>query len=133
MQIVVPKDIEDALREDVGAALGAGWRCCASPAPDDLDAGTVCFTALGGAAATPVSHTYDVSVDVWGATYADAMARALEVQAFVASLDLREHASGRHYPKSGAQAPYPNPDPRRPLLPRATFRAAVDLRGKPIT
>jgi len=130
MQVVRPIDIEDALRVDLGELAGDAI-VCAQPAPDDLVAMTVCVVALGGGAQTQVSHEYDVSVDCWAATWAEAQALACEVAGIVASLPYRTPTSGRHYVTASAMPPYINPDPRRPLLPRATFRATVGLRGVP--
>lgn len=131
MQVVRPIDIEDALRVDVGEFVPAGVACCAPPAPDALTPNTVCFTALGGGAQTAVSHEYDLSVDCWADTFAGALALADEVQGIVASLPYRTPTSGRCYVTSDPMVPYLNPDPRRPLVPRATFRATVGIRGVP--
>lgn len=126
MQIVAPVDVEDAIREDVGALVAA--KCCAPPAPDDLRPNTVCFTSLGGRAQTEVSHIYRISVDCWASTDAEAVALACEVAGIVSSLPVRKLA--HEWKTSSLNAtPYLNPDPLRPTLPRATFAADVSLRG----
>ena len=132
MQVVEPIDVEDALRVEIAAAI-TGIVACAPPAPDDLAPGTVCVTRLGGGPQTPVSHEHDVSVDVWAATDAAAMALADSVQGVIATLPLRASASGVTWTSSEPMLPYPNPDPHRPTVPRATFRATVGARGVPIT
>lgn len=132
MQVVEPIDVEDALRVEIAAAI-TGIVACAPPAPDDLAPGTVCVTRLGGGPQTPVSHEHDVSVDVWAATDAAAMALADRVQGAIAALPLRESASGATWTSSDPMLPYPNPDPHRPTIPRATFRATVGARGVTIT
>ena len=132
MQVVEPIDVEDALRIEIAAAI-TGIVACAPPAPDDLAPGTVCVTRLGGGPQTPVSHEHDVSVDVWAATDAAAMALADRVQGVIATLPLRESASGATWTSSDPMLPYPNPDPHRPTVPRATFRATVGARGVTIT
>lgn len=132
MQVVEPIDVEDALRVEIAAAI-TGIVACAPPAPDDLAPGTVCVTRLGGGPQTPVSHEHDVSVDVWAATDAAAMALADRVQGVIATLPLRESASGATWTSSDPMLPYPNPDPHRPTVPRATFRATVGARGVTIT
>lgn len=132
MQVVEPIDVEDALRVEIAAAI-TGIVACAPPAPDDLAPGTVCVTRLGGGPQTPVSHEHDVSVDVWAATDAAAMALADSVQGVIATLPLRESASGATWTSSDPMIPYPNPDPHRPTVPRATFRATVGARGVTIT
>lgn len=131
MQISAPIDIEDALRADVGGLCEL--RCFAPPAPDSLAPGSVCFTSVGGTAQTEVSHEYSVSVDCWAKDYAQAMADANEVAGIVAALPFMELPSGRCYVTAEINAtPYINPDPLRPTLPRATFRAEVGIRGASI-
>lgn len=130
MQLVKPIDIEDALRIDLGALMDNGWRVSAPPAPDDLGAKCIVVTSLGGAPETAVSNEHDVSVDVWAATEADAISGANDAAGYIASLPVRTLASGRHYLTAAIEAlPYINPDPNRPLVPRATFRATVGVRG----
>ena len=132
MQLVKPIDIEDALRTDIGA-VKESWKCFAPPAPDDLAAGSLMVTSLGGAPATAVSNDHDVSIDCWAATMADAMEMANEAAGIVTTLPLRTFGSGRSYATAEINAlPYINPDPNRPLLPRATFRATVGIRGAAI-
>lgn len=132
MQIVSPIDVEDALRVELGAAL-EGVAACAWPAPDDIGPGTLCVTSLGGGATegSPVAHDYDVSVDAWAATPAEAMALAAAAVGVVSTIRHRR-ASGVGWREGACLLPYPNPDPRRPTLPRATFRATVTARGVPI-
>ena len=129
MQLVKPIDIEDALRTDL-ATLESGWTCFAPPAPDNLAAKSLMVTSLGGAPETEVSNAHDVSIDVWADTMAEAVEMANKAAGYIASLPLRTFASGRHYLTAEINAlPYINPDPNRPLLPRATFRATVGIRG----
>lgn len=131
MQLVKPIDIEDALRIDLAAFNGAMF--FAPPAPDDLSANSVQVMSVGGAPQTAVSFEHDVRVDCWAATPAAAISLANEVAGIVASLPLREIASGRQYVTAELDAlPYLNPDPNRPLLPRASFRATVGIRGEAV-
>lgn len=132
MQLVAPIDIEDALRTDIGAvcaSLQMTVKCFAPPPPDDLSAGSLMVTSVGGASATEVSNEHDVSIDVWAKTPADAMELACKAAGIVASLPLRESASRQYKTAEVNALPYLNPDPNRPLLPRATFRATVGVRG----
>ena len=128
MQVVAPIDVEDALRADLSALL-PGMRCYAPP-PHDVAAGDLMVTRTGGAPSTAVTHEHDVSVDVWAATDADAMAMADEACGAVASLPLRD--TSVEWKAVRAMVPYPNPDPDRPLLSRATFTATLTCRGNPI-
>ena len=132
MQIVAPVDVEDALRLELDAAT-THVTCCAAPAPDALTANTVCVTRLGGGSQGPVAHEHDLSIDCWSTTPKKAMALADQVQAIVATLPIRTSVSGVTWTTSSPMVPYPNPDPHRPLLPRATFRATVGARGVPVT
>ena len=133
MQLVSPIDIEDAMRKDLSELIESDspiTSCFAPPPPDTLSAKSLMVTSLGGTSATAVSNEHDVSVDVWADTPAEAMAAANWAAGRVASLPLRQFSSGRHYVTAEINAlPYLNPDPNRPLLPRATFRATVNIRG----
>lgn len=131
MQIVTPIDIEDALRTDL-ADFVPNVRFFAPPAPDDLAAQSVQVMNVGGGPQSAVSFEHDVRIDCWAATEADALALANTVSGIAASLPYREPASGRHYTTAELNAlPYLNPDPNRPLLPRASFRASLGIRGIP--
>ncbi len=131
MQIVESRDIEDLMRIDL-AELLPDCACFAAPAPDDLQPNSVCVTQLGGYRASPVSHEYDISIDVWAETPGKAKALAIKAQGIVAALPMRSLASGTDYKTADAHLPYNNPDPNRPLIPRCTFSATVGLRGKPL-
>lgn len=128
MQIVKPIDIEDALRIDL-SELMPSLTCCAPPAPDNLKPGTLCVEYVGGAQQTAVSSEYDVSVDVWAKTYDQAIEWANTASGYIAALPILTPASGRHYVTAQCMPAYSNPDPKRPTIPRATFRATVSLRG----
>lgn len=129
MQIVNPIDIEDALRIDLAEALPKS-KVYAQPAPDNVSANSVCVRGLGGFAASPVSHGYDLLIDAWAKTPGKALALALQVQGIVASLPVREFSSGHDWKSSDVGVPYNNPDPNRPLMPRCTFSATVGIRGE---
>lgn len=131
MQIVEPLDIEDALRIDL-SELVPGVSFHATPAPHDLRPDSAAIASLGGIEASAVSHEYDISIDAWAETPGKAMALARRIQGLVASLPIRQLASGRDYKTASATIPYQNPDPSRPTIPRCSFSATVGLRGKRI-
>lgn len=132
MQIVKPIDIEDALRVDLSEIV-ANVRIFAPPAPDDLGARCVQVMCVGGAKQTAVSFEYSVRIDCWESTEAAAIALANDVAGAVNALIFGEPQSGRHYVTAEINAtPYINPDPNRPTLPRASFRAEIGIRGIPI-
>lgn len=130
MQLVSPIDVEDALRVDIGTLTDA--ECFAPPAPDSLKVHSVCFTSVGGVPMGAVGNEHDVSIDCWDESDAAALYLANEIAGLVASLPLRDLY--RHYVTASVNAlPYLNPDPQRPTIPRATFRATVGVRGKSIS
>lgn len=132
MQLVKPIDIEDALRVDL-AEYFSGVRFFAPPAPDDLGAKSVQVMGAGGSKQTAVSFEYSVRIDCWETTEAAAIQLANDVAGAVNALLFAEPASGRHYVTAEINAtPYINPDPNRPTLPRASFRAEIGIRGIPI-
>ena len=129
MQIVNPIDVEDALRVDL-AELLTETDVYAQPAPDDLAANSVCVNCLGGFPTSPVSHGYDVLIDVWGETPGAAMSLANTVAGYVASLPVRPFESGNEWKTAETNPPYNNPDPNRPRIPRCSFRATLGIRGE---
>ena len=130
MQVVTPIDVEDALRRDLAAILPA-HRCFAPPAPDDLKAGDVMVTALGGTAVTHAVIAHDVAVDCWGHDEAEAAQVAATVSGAIGSLPLLD-GTETEWKTARANAPYVNPDPKRPTLPRYSFNAEVSARGRNI-
>ena len=129
MQVVSPIDIEDALRVDL-SALKSGTRFFAPPIPPDLKAGDVLITCVGGGRASGASHEYDVSIDCYASTDAEAVILAKSVHGLVVSLPLR--STSTQYSDARANLPYENGDPRAPQLARQTFRATVICPGERI-
>lgn len=129
MQLVSPVDVEDALRTDLQALLPS-VRCYAPP-PTDVQPGDLMVRSAGGRPATTVTHEHTVYVDVWAVTDADAMELASVASGLVASLPLRSLST--EWKTADANTPYPNPDPDRPTIPRATFTATLTARGNEIS
>lgn len=128
MNLTTPRDVEDALRRDLAPYM-TGTTVCAQPAPDALAAKTVCIVALGGGSATPVSYEHDLVAYAWDSTPGDAIALANTVCGLLGSMPLRASAAGVTYTTCDVDAPYLDPDPDRPTLPRATVRATIGVRG----
>ena len=126
MQVVSPIDIEDALRVDL-SALKADARFFAPPIPPDLKANDVLITRLGGSRVSGASHEYDVSIDCYADSDADAVALSNTVHGLIVSLPLR--VTSTQYSEASANLPYANHDPRAPELARQTFRAMVTCPG----
>lgn len=129
MQVVNPIDIEDALRIDLSALLGA-YRFCCKPIPPDLKAGDVVIYPVGGAGVSGASHDYDVSIDCYANDDADAREMVNEVHGATVSLPLRDTST--QYSDVSANLPYSNDDPRAPQLTRYTFRATITSPGERI-
>lgn len=125
MQFVIPIDIEDALRQDLGAVLS--YRVMAQPIPPDLMAGDVIVYALGGQRVSGVTNSYDVSVDCYASDEASAALMANEVVAAFNTLPVMETAY--QYNEANGRVPYPNYDQRAPQLARRTFRGSVIVPG----
>lgn len=129
MQVVSPIDIEDALRVDL-SALMSGVRFFAPPIPPNLAANDVMITSVGGARVSGASHEYDVSIDCYAASEANAVTLADNVHGLLVSLPLRTTTT--QYSSANASTPYQNNDPRAPQLARRTFRATLVCPGNRI-
>ena len=129
MQVAYPVDIEDAIRADLASILQDA-RFFAPPIPEDLRANDVLVTRVGGGRASGASHEHDVSIDCYADDDEAAVALANKVHGVVSSLPLRDTAM--QYSAASANIPYPNHDPRAPMLARQTFRATVICPGERI-
>lgn len=124
-------DIEAALADKFGAGSSA------PPLPEGFTASLpwVLFTRVGGDASDRVYTTHDVSVDVYAATWAAAQKAAANAAGFIAALDGRSigYTEGSDRIEApvyvaSCQAPYNNPDPKHPNVPRVTFMANLATR-----
>lgn len=124
-------DIEAALADKYGAGSSA------PPLPEGFTASLpwVLFTRVGGDSSTHVYTEHDVSVDVYADTWAAAQKAAANAAAFIAALPGRFIGYGDGGTRTEApvyvascQAPYNNPDPKHPNVPRVTFMANLATR-----
>lgn len=125
-------DIEAALADKFGAGTSA------PPLPEGFSASLpwVLFTRTGGDTSDRVYTEHDVSVDVYAATWADAQRAAAQIAGLMADLGGREigytEAGGTRTEApvytASCQAPYNNPDPKHPNVPRVTFMATLATR-----
>lgn len=124
-------DIEAALADKFGTGTSA------PPLPEAFSASLpwVLFTRTGGDASDRVYTAHDVSVDVYAATWAQAQAYAAEMAGLIADLPGRnvgytEGGTRTEAPvyTASCQAPYNNPDPKHPNVPRVTFMANLATR-----
>lgn len=124
-------DIEAALADKFGTGTSA------PPLPEAFSASLpwVLFTRTGGDTSDRVYTTHNVSVDVYADTWAQAQAYAAEMAGLIADLDGRNigyTSNGIRIEApvyvSACQAPYNNPDPKHPNVPRVTFMATLATR-----
>lgn len=128
MQIVAPIDIEDALRIDLTTLYEtldiAGVTFSAPPVEPTLGelpatGVVVCFRRVGGTRDDLVVDTHAVSVDVYAATWADAIDEANRLAGVIAQLPYQATTRIRYQAVEIATAPYELPDTSNPVLPRS--------------
>ena len=125
MQHVEPIDAGDAIRRDM-EPLCAGASVHTAPLPDSPGMPCVCVTVTGGSEVGPVAHQYLVSVDAWASTPGAAIALASRAYGAFRAMEGGTGPSGHQCKLArGNTPPYPNPDPRRPEFPRASFTATA--------
>ena len=83
----------------------------------------------GGYTSDLVIEQNNVDFDVYASDYADAMGTALDLCDWVRNL-AGENISTPCYYSEVTTLPYPNPDPRHPNMPRATFKAQILTRTR---
>ena len=122
-------DIEGALADKFGQGTSA------PPLPEGFSLPFALFTRTGGDTSDRVYTTHNVSVDVYGSTWAAAQQAAAEMAGLIADLDGRNvgyTSNGTRIEApvyvSACQAPYNNPDPKHPNVPRVTFMANLATR-----
>lgn len=122
-------DIEAALADKFGPGTSA------PPLPEGFSLPFALFTRTGGDTSDRVYTTHNVSVDVYADTWAQAQASAAEMAGLIADLDGRNVGYSSNDSRIEApvysvscQAPYNNPDPKHPNVPRVTFMANLATR-----
>lgn len=137
MQIVSPRDIEDALRIDMTtlySALGiTGVTFSAPPVEPTLGelpvtGVIVCFRRVGGTRDALVVDTHAVSVDVYAATWGDAIAEGDRLAGVLAQLPYQSSTALQYHSVDIATAPYTLPDTSNPVMPRV--RMLIDIIAK---
>ena len=123
---------------DIEAALvdAAGSNVSAAPLPEDFAENLpwALFTRTGGDIVSRVYCTHNVSVDVYDSTWAAAQASASQAVSFLYALEGNIIGYGNPPEAEAAvytvscQAPYNNPDPKHPNVPRVTFLATLATR-----
>lgn len=130
MQSVIPIDAEYALSIDIAEY----WNhpVYPTPLPDNYQDSLPCalVTLVGGGDTSMVTYQHSVSIDVYAATFAEAIEEAGKVAGIVTDLPYRVPKSKRQWLTAGTDSlPYANPDPSNFKVPRASFTANVTIRG----
>ena len=124
-------DIEAALADAIGSNASA------PPLPETYTSNLpwALFTRTGGDLASRIYTTHQVSVDVYDSTWAAAQASAALLGALLCNLEGDEIGYGEDDDRIetpvysvSLQAPYNNPDPKHPNVPRVTFLATLATR-----
>lgn len=134
MQIVAPIDIEDALRIDLTTLYEtleiAGVTFSAPPVDPTLGeipatGVIVCFKRVGGSRDDLVVDTHAVSVDLYAATWADAISEGNRLAGVMTQLPYQSATKLQYHAVDLVTAPYALPDTSNPVMPRA--RMLIDI------
>ena len=122
---------------DIEAALAdaAGPSTCAPPLPEGFSLPFALFTRTGGDTSDHIYTTHNVSVDTYAETWAQAQEYAARGAAWICNLEGQTIGYGEDDDRvevpvytATCQAPYNNPDPKHPNVPRVTFMATLATR-----
>lgn len=135
MPYLKTRDVEDAIRQDLGAIL-TDYTVIAPPIPDSLGNSLPLLVVyrLGGGRDDIVVEEHDISIDVYASRWSTAQDAAnVAVAVLLGLADSVELASGVDWLDTDINAlPYNNPDPRHEDIPRVTFSAMVTCRPEAI-
>lgn len=120
-------DIADAIQEVLNVR---GHDACAPPVPEDLDQRLPLtrVRSIGGSRSQVVLDTFNVHLDTWAVTPADAIAEANSVAALLAEQEGQTLGGVQCYHMVIGGLPHEDKDPDRPDLPMASFMAQVSVR-----
>ena len=125
----VPIDVADALQEALNAA---GHNASATPLPADFE-DRLPFTrvsALGGTRTQRVLDSFNVHIDTWGATHAEAIREANAIVGLLADIAGEMLGDVQCYTVEFGGLPHEDEDPTHPDLPVASFMAQVTVRTR---
>lgn len=123
-----PVDVEELLRIDLTTEA---CPVCAPPVPDDLGA-TLPVAMVerdGGTRMNLVIDAHDVTVSVWGETWAEAMAAANALAGSIARLPMTDGTATQWRTADLTGLPSNAPDPAHPTIPRVQLTAQVTCRA----
>lgn len=124
-------DVADAIQQ---ALNESGHAASATPLPPDFEE-SLPFTrveALGGQRSSVVLDTFNVHLDTWAETPAEAIGEANVVAALLTEMAGDRLGGSQCYSVALGSLPYPAEDEERPSLPMASFMAQVTVRTRHI-
>lgn len=133
-QLIIPIDVEDALRIDISSVLtkiGKKVKVSAPPLADTLNNNLpyCLITKTGGWDADMVLNSFSVSIDTYDKTWAKAMDTASTIYAIINALPYTEGTSTDWKDATSNSSPNTFPDPDNPSIPRVRFSITVRARG----
>lgn len=138
MQIIVPSDIEDAIRRDLEEMYDLagfdGVEFSAMPIPPtlgELPAGDtlVCIRRVGGARSSLVVDTHGLSVDVYSSTWGESISEANRVAAVACAMPFHDGLSMHYRNVEMTNPPVELPDTSNPTFPRVRFALTITVKG----
>lgn len=123
-----PVDVEELLRRDLSTEA---CPVSAPPVPEGLGESLPCAMVQrdGGTRMNLVMDSHDVTVSVWAATWAQAMAEANRIAGSIARLPVSATASTQWRRADVTGLPFYAPDAAHPTIPRVQLTAAVVCRA----
>lgn len=133
-QLIIPIDVEDALRIDIDSVLkkiGKKVKVSAPPLVPDLEKNIpyCMITKTSGWDTDMVLNSFDISFDVYDKTWTKAMNDASTIYAIVNALPYIENLGTDWKATSSNSSPNTFPDPDNPLIPRVRFSMTVRTRA----
>ena len=122
-------DVADALQEALNTA---GHNASATPLPEDFE-DRLPFSrveSLGGQRTQLVIDTFNIHIDTWAETPAEAIAEANRVAAELTELEGGRLDGSQVYSVALGSLPYEAEDPNHPSLPMASFMGQVAVRTR---
>lgn len=122
-------DVADALQEALNTA---GHNASATPLPEDFE-DRLPFSrveSLGGQRTQLVIDTFNIHIDTWAETPAEAIAEANRVAAELTELEGGRLDGSQVYSVALGSLPYEAEDPDHPSLPMASLMAQVAVRTR---
>ena len=134
-QIIIPIDVEDALRKDINAVLkklGMRVKVTAPPLSSNLnnDIPYCLVTKTSGWDTDIVLNSFSVSFDIYDKTWSKAERTASTIYGIVNALPYIDGLETDWKDSTSNSSPNTFPDPDNPSIPRVRFSVTVRARGE---